>query len=215
MKKTALSVAAALLTATAVPASAAVFDITSIEDGSQGGFGFSLFHDQKNSRMNGDMIEDPDASTLVAGGQWDNGTGSIGFSFGLIGGGTVTAMGQIDFGGTDFTGSDSINYKAVGGTINMTFSGAGNIADGVYVMNFMYGQQGGSIANGAAEDFSFLNLWGDHDWGNCGNDCFGVDLRLGLSENVPANPVPLPASALLLMGGLGGLGAVRKLRKKS
>lgn len=67
-------------------------------------------------------------------------------------------------------------------------------------------------ANGT--DFSFLSLWGDTgNYGNCELEtCIGADLRFEMTE-IP--PVPLPASFLLLLGGLGGLGAVSRMRRKS
>ncbi len=203
MKNLALSLA--VVVATAAPTSAAVYNITSIEDGTVPGFGFSLFHDQFNSRMSGDMLEDPDASELDAASFWNTNTGEIVLNFGLADGdGYVAGSGILEL----KPGANFGDNNAVGGYIDMTFTNA--MVDGTFRIDFSDGLQSGP-ANGANSDFTFLSLWGDHDWGQCGMTCFGVDLRVGLE----IAPVPLPASALLLLGGIGGLGAMRKLRKKS
>ncbi|MEM9583312.1 MAG: VPLPA-CTERM sorting domain-containing protein [Pseudomonadota bacterium] len=210
MRNFALSVIVSASAVLAAPAAAAVYNVTGIANGSQGGFGFSLFHDQSNHQMSGGTIATIDAE--VTNGSWNSSTGAFYMDF-TAGGGSISAssMNLLESGGS-FTGTDSIGYNIVGGDILMTFEGVSGITDGSYTMNFVPAQQGGSIANGVANDFSFLNLWGDHDYGNCGNSCFGVDLRMQLSEVATA---PLPASALLLFAGIGGLGAMRKLRKQS
>ena len=111
MRKRLLSAVAALaLTASA--ASATVYNITDILDGTYEGFGFSLFHGQTGGRMSGSMLEDPDV--LFSGGTWDTGTGAINFGFTLAGGGSVTAAGTLSVGSAYGTGGQ---YLEVGGTI--------------------------------------------------------------------------------------------------
>ncbi|PTX54900.1 putative secreted protein [Litoreibacter ponti] len=199
----------------ALPSVAAIYNITSIEDGSVPGFGFSMFHTQSGGQMSGGTLEDPDPLALDSGSYWNTTTGEISLSFGLVGGGNVSGAGTLSL----VPSADFGSNLAVGGDISFKFSGATNVADGDYGFVFADGLQSGP-ANGVDNAFGFLSLWGDqgnYQSGCSAPTCFGVDLRLGLelSDDNEPEPVPLPASMLFLMGGLGGLGALRKMRKKT
>ncbi|MEM1236287.1 MAG: VPLPA-CTERM sorting domain-containing protein [Pseudomonadota bacterium] len=203
-----LLAAIAAVTLCGSAASAKTYRITDILDGRIGSFGYSVFHAQTNSRMSGSELEDP--GTINPGGTWNATTGAIQFSFDLVGGGSVSAVGNMALGGVY---GNSNQYRAVGGTIAMTFSGATNIWNGTHEFTFTPGSQMGSnlAANGVFNpSFTQMNLWGDKgNYGSCSNglnrgQCVGVDLGLALA------PVPIPAAGFLLIGALGGLVAMRR-----
>lgn len=196
-----LAVAAAPL-AFATSASATTYNIDDIVSpaGYPNGFGSSVFHDQGSGQMSGGTLETPDV--LSAGGTWDSTTGAISFDFTLEDGGTVSASGNL----MTNAATSSIGYTGLGGSITMTFSGATNIADGMYDFQFASTFHNPE-ANGT--DFSQISLWGDlgtYTSGCSTPACMGVDMRLAISA------VPLPAPALLLLAGLGGLGLMRRKR---
>ncbi len=206
--------AATLTFATA--SNAAIFSMTDILDGSENGFGFSVFHNQTNGRMSGSHIEDP--ATLNAGGFWNSDTGNINFGFSLAGAGTVEAKGNLQ---TNALGGGAIT--GVDGFIEMTFAGAANILDGIYTFIFDEAIYSSGGANSYDSDDNHISLWGDlgnFDSYGCSHygqqTCIGVDLRLQLGEelNEEPQPVPLPAGGLLLLTALGGLVGARKAKKR-
>ena len=74
-------------------ANAATYTVTSILDGTDGAFDFSLFHDQSIWRMDGNTIADPAAGGITPG-TWDSVTGAISFGSLLQGAGSFFATGR-------------------------------------------------------------------------------------------------------------------------
>jgi hypothetical protein len=215
IRKTLFLCTTAATLAFATASSAAIFSIDSILQGSDNGFGYSVFHDQTSHRMNGNHIEDP--TTLDAGGFWNSDTGKISFSFNLDGAGTVEAKGNL---ASNAMGIG--NISGLNGFIDMTFAGAANIADGIYRFIFdaaLYTVDG---ANSYDSGDNHISLWGD--LGNYSRQgcrdaqttCIGADLRLQLGDelNEEPQPVPLPAGGILLLTALGGLVGARKAKKR-
>lgn len=119
-------------------------------------------------------------------------------------GGAQTSAGTCNY-------SESVDVYALAGAYT-AFDGAFGLSD-LTALGFT---KVGSIANGAANapggatlmiggPFSYLALI-DSSLSGAGRDGFDVD-SIGVSA------VPLPASALLLLGSLGGLGFLRARRK--
>ncbi|SMC10968.1 hypothetical protein ROA7745_00777 [Roseovarius aestuarii] len=206
-------------------AQAAVLDLTDLIRSTSGGFTSSLIHDQRNGKMSGNKRGQ--FGSAITGGTFNTTTGAIQFD------GTIRKQRKAG-------GFRTSTFKAVGnlstsatrtnglfGNIQFTFTG--NLLSGK-VLNFLFkdknytngGQPNGFASNGTQ---NFIALWGDlgnYNRTRCTSQldkCFGIDLRIaykpgGGGGGVPS-PVPLPASALFLLAGIGGLGAVRKLRKKA
>lgn len=206
---------AAILSAglSASGAQAATFDITEILSFTSGGFRSSLIHDQTKGRMNGNEVADVDSA--VTGGTFNDVTGAISFMGSISNGAlssTFTAIGNL---AASLTRTDGVH-----GNINFTFTG--DLLDGKS-LNFLFedqtytsgGQPNGLASNGTSD---FIALWGDlGNYNQCTQcDQYGIDLRIAY-EPADGSPgvVPLPASGVLLLAGLGGLGVTRKLRKKA
>ena len=113
----------------------------------------------------------------------------------------------------------AIVYKLDGGTHGIdNLSASFGIDNGIFVwLNGVF--QGGFLRPGGVAD-------GEHifDLGSVGaglnylqilrEDHGGADgYSVSVTGDIVAAPVPLPATALLLMAGLGGLGALRSRRK--
>jgi len=189
-------------------ASAKTYSIDGFVNSSANGFGSTLFHEATGcNRMCGSTIV---KATGEGSGYWNDITGDISFVMDLIGGGTATVNGQLNFAGLA-TASDVV------GEFHTTFAGTSAIT-GTHTLQFEK-----KTFNAAAGVNAFQNgiigLWG---WGPSAggtpaqggsgfyNGPVGADFRIQVS------PVPIPASGLLLLTALGGIGfAGRRSRKKT
>lgn len=187
--KLVLTVVAAAFFATTSAVSAATFQI----DGLLSNYGASLVHSQyRNGDMSGYTLARFD-ERVRSGGTWDSDTGEIRFA-GSLNDGDIRyrASGNVN---TDGGGYLRFLFRVGEERIRRVFRFDGDLDMGPY----------NSVAN------RVISLWGDT--GRCSREsreqCMGVDLRIAVSPS----EVPLPASALLLLGGLGAFAGMR--RKKS
>lgn len=184
-------------------AAAAVVSLDSILNTMTGGFRTSVIHDQSRSQTSGSTVAN--FSSAISNGTFDTSTGALSFD------GTVMLSGN----SSTFSASGSLfnsMTRANGVFGNITFDFTGSILNGQSI-TFNFADQtytSGGQPNGytTINGQTYIALWGDTGYPTCTN-CLGVDLRIQYS---PA-PIPLPASVGLLLAGLGGLGAVRRLRK--
>lgn len=187
-----IKLSAAAILATATAASAATYNVDGLINASYDGFRSSVVHSQDyNGDMSGNIIAEFDQA-VTPGGTWED-NGDISFS------------GSLENGEFQYSASGNIDTSG-GGFLSILFSEAYKVI--TYTFNF-----DGDLAMGPANSFAdgVINLWGDT--GTCGQEsregCFGIDLRIAVTE--ATSEVPLPASALLL---LGGLGAIARMRRK-
>ena len=111
--------------------------------------------------------------------------------------------------------SDTFFLAMLGGTmtgtgvfagIDFTVSAMPTPADNTYAVQI------GTEANNKNSNFGMANWFFVNAGSSCSNNAYnlcGIIGRQG-DVNIDLAPVPLPASALLLMGALGGLGIARK-----
>ncbi len=180
-----LAMAAAAATTMAGAATASTYTVDGLTNITAYGFGSSLIHTQ---------ADDSDMSGVTKGyfseaasGSWMH-DGSIEFA-GTWAGYTYDAFGTID-------------QETAGG--DLTFEFKGNPYFDTLTFYF-----DGALDMGLPNSFDgdTIFLWGGTNTCAETQTCYGVDLRIEVSE------VPIPASALLLLGGLGAFAAVR--RKKA
>jgi len=209
-------------------ANSATYNVTSILDGTDGGYSYSSFHDQSIWRMNGGTLADPAAGGITPG-TWDSVTGAISFGSLLQGAGSFIATGVLALNNSLTSGS----LTGISGYLDIVFSGATNIVDGSYHFLFDDWLMGGTGAPNSYDSANnWISLWGDIDQDgdgvydyqmlNCSptynasigqgpqSTCIGADLRFQVSPAV----VPLPAGIVLMLTGLGGFAGLRRFRKK-
>lgn len=193
-----LKLSAVAMVATAATASAATYNVDGLINASYDGFRSSVVHKQDyNGDMSGSIVAEFDES-VSAGGTWED-DGDISFS------------GSLENGSYKYSASGNIDSSG-GGFLSIMFSTVYHAV--TYVFNF-----DGDLAMGPANSFAdgVINLWGDT--GTCSHSyssyrqshCYGIDLRIAVTET--PSEVPLPASALLLLGGVGAFAGLR--RKKN
>ncbi len=209
-----ITAAALATTMVASSAQAITLDLTSMLSFSESGFRTSLVHDQNGNagNMSGSTIAMFDSFLT---GTYDSDTGAIAFSGAYDGGSSYTASGNLSLSGSrtagvfgdilfDFTGGALDGESLSFNFLDQTFNDDAN--------KFASGNAGGANAG-----LNFIGLWGSSCSGAVSSapTCYGIDLRIAHDGGPNGATVPLPASAFLLLAGLGGLGATRKLRKKA
>lgn len=194
MKKLVLSLVAAAFAMTGA-ASAATYDVLGLINKSADGFTSSLVHSQKhNMDMSGYNLG---WFSEHASGKWVD--GKIGFT-GKWRGGDYKALGYIN----EHTGAGKITFNFEKWL-------------GVKTFYFKDADFGGGPANGFKDHV--ISLWGStntcwKNWrGHNKGTCYGIDLRIKVGSSGGGAEIPLPASAFLLLGGLGAMGIAR--RKKA
>ncbi len=185
-----LIAAAAALLATATFGHAATYKVDGLINSSAGGFGSSLIHEQDyDNDMSGSQVLNKFDEAVDAGGYWNH-DGSIGFS-GTWNSYGYDAVGNIDQ--SNATGSLTFNFESGAIFDTLTFYFAALDMNGLP----------NSFKDGV------LNLWGGTNTCSGGDDCYGIDLRVGMS------PVPLPAPALMLLAGIAALGGLRARKTRT
>lgn len=205
---------ASVLAFGAIAAHATTYQITnSIRDGGTNGFGSSGFHDQDWGQAGGDYFSLFDDATVT--GAYDDtigGSTNIYFAGDLTtGGGSFTAQGYLN------QSADPLRPNGLFGDLVINIMGSAIAGlNGMFTFTFADVKHNAE-ANGRFNDT--IALWGDNGLYGTQQEGLriGLDVRLQLEEggdfNIP--PVPVPASALLLFGAIGGLGGLRKFRKKT
>ncbi len=208
---------------------AAIWNISSVEMGTDGGFGFSGFHysgnagsgaNHDNNAMTGSTISDSDIDSFTTGGTYNDSTGAFNISLILDNGNNVV----------DFTGNLNLNPGAYS-FLNASFQSALSLPTNETLgNNVQIGYIGGPVCcNGQYKPNGFeilgntaiMSLWGaSWDYGN--NQSFngsyegsllGMDLRLKFNKSPNNNSVPEPSTWLLITLAIGGMGFSR-LKKK-
>ena len=199
-------------------ASATIWDLTTVQTGSQGGFGFSLLHEASpSSPMSGPTI----ANIVDTGsfGQYDDTTGELTATLTLSGtgigaGSTISLVTQI---------GDPLNFNGANQTLgatalvdvffNVNFTGP-VIPDLVTDTTFEFAAGYVCCGNNGFDPNSFrsngsggmvMSLWGANDL-NLAHP-LGIDLRITMNEAIPE-----PMTAILYGVGLVGLGYARRRR---
>ena len=204
---------------TTTGAHAVPLDLVAMLNFNQDGMVSSLIHDQ-----NGDPNNMSGATVATFGapltGSFDVGGAGNNIAFkGVYSGGTYEAEGRLELSGSRMNGLfGDILFKFTGGL----FDGQGisfNFLDKTF--NPDANKFGSGNAGTAYEGLNFVGLWGSSCSGRDDDQvllravpkCYGIDLRIQHDGDPDGGSIPLPASAFLLLAGIGGLGVSRKLRK--
>ncbi len=187
--------------------SAATWNVVSVEQGSDGGFGFSGLHDASGSNvMSGAGLAD----ITSASGTYDDVSGDANFTFSLSNSTSFNLTGNLIFNSSGWLASNStLAYSG------LTLSGISSTGD--------FGYMPGDVCCGGSYDpnsfmpttgnLNFLTLWGADGFntnnGTYSNSTIGMDFRLGLAPSA----VPLPAAAWLFAPALLGVLGIRRKKK--
>ena len=206
-----MPVAAAVFAAImSMPASAAVYNILEVQNGTSSGFGHTLFHSARY--LTGGAVLANAANNQTNVGTYDDGSGAISIAFALAEGGSVTGTGNLDFG---VAGGSKI------GDITFSFSGAPSpLGSSSFVLSFVQKIYTGGDSPQDPNSFTstggnewIMALWGadnysanPYHWKYYST--IGADLRLKLA------PVPIPAALVLFLTALSGMGFLGWRNKK-
>ena len=175
-------------------ASAATYQIDNLISGG----GYSVVHDMYDWSYTYTYLQEE----VGAGGTWED-DGDISF--------TGSAW-DVDYGGLSYSASGNLDQDTVGGWLTFNFATAwGNWIETFHFAEAVYSDDP-SGPNGFYNNV--ITLWGDNHCGTYGyeDNCFhyGMDLKIAVSS---PSEVPLPASTLLLLGGMGAFAGLRRKRK--
>lgn len=191
MKKI-IALFAVLVSASVTTAAALPYEITSVLNKTEHGFGSTLFHEATGpGGMSGSIL---DEATGEASGFWNDETGEFSMTMQLKSGGTAEGVGVLNF--------DGIGDGLVG-RIDFEFIESVAALEGVHTMLFR--QMTYSAAAGVnGFDGSVISLWGAaggvfQDPGKgFDNADFGADFRISVAS------VPLPPAILGFLTALAG-----------
>ncbi len=208
MKKTTkLAAAIALALSMSGTANAAVYNISTVLNGTDGGFGFSGFHfagenagssnayDYDSNAMTGTSLAGIDATPLS--GTYNDLTGELNMWLTLSAG-----AGTVELAGTGFS-FDTAGVLSSVAYMDVIFSSpTASLYDTTITFNNSIVCCSGSSPAPNSFDGTFISLWG----ADFPNPNIGLDLRLELT---PA-PVPVPAAVWLFGSGLLGLAGLAR-----
>ena len=205
--KSFVGTACACLVVASFGVNAAVYNISSVLQGNDGGYGFSSFHDANDSTpMSGPKLAD--ISGPVISGTYNDMTGAFDAVLTVSDAGpNVTLSGTLLFDGSGFLSASSM--------IAVDFDG---VSANPLLRDTVIGFLPGDICcSGAGDPNSFKNiggnmvmsLWGA-DWGYSGdfNDALANPYqgsKLGMDLRIQLTAVPVPAAVWLFGSGLIGL----------
>lgn len=189
-------------------ASATPWTIDSVLNGTDGGFGYSSFHNASGGNpMSGSSYG---GISNVGSGSYDDVSGAFSGSF-AIGGDTFTLIGNMLFSSNYLAGASTLAIDFATGTTNLIDTTIGFMPGDICCNGNANGTPG-LDPNSFDASTGILTLWGANGFVSSGtnvgtyyvNETLGMDIRLQLSQ------VPEPGMLMLLGMGLLGLGLRRR-----
>lgn len=192
------------------PVAAATYNITGVINDTIAGVTSTVFHTASGGGASGTIKA---LALGPASGMWDSASGAIDIAFQVERTNSGGDNGEI----IDVVGTGFVLGATDPWTIDFSFFESGTITPTdligqstatVTYLDVTYGTGGGSPSPNAFDLGTLtIALWGAST--DTSAPYIGSDLRITLS------PVPLPAGGLLLIGALGGLGALARRRRRT